>query len=141
MNAKEYLSQAFWLDRKINNKLRYTVSLREMATKGTGSFHAQRVSGTDKHSLMENAITKLVDLEHEINDDIDRLVDLKHELSAFISQVDNQVCKMLLELRYLEGNTWEEVAEQLGYDLRSVYWLHGKTLQELELCLNKQKIS
>ncbi|CQR75085.1 hypothetical protein SOV_35890 [Sporomusa ovata DSM 2662] len=141
MNAKEYLSQAFRLDRKINNKLRHTVSLREMATQGTRSIHAQRVSGTDKHSPMENAITRLVDLECEIDADIDRLVDLKRELAAFISQVDNQVCKMLLELRYLEGNTWEDVAEQMGYDLRSIYWLHGKTLQELDLRLNKQELA
>jgi len=141
MNAKEYLSQVFRLDRKINNKLRHTVSLREMATRGTGSIHAQRVSGTDKHSVMENAVTRLVDLEHEINTDIDKLVALKLELAVFISQVDNQVCKMLLELRYLEGSTWEEVAEQIGYDLRSVYWLHGKTLQELELRLKKQELA
>nr|WP_211226704.1 DUF1492 domain-containing protein [Sporomusa ovata] len=112
-----------------------------MATQGTRSIHAQRVSGTDKHSPMENAITRLVDLECEIDADIDRLVDLKRELAAFISQVDNQVCKMLLELRYLEGNTWEDVAEQMGYDLRSIYWLHGKTLQELDLRLNKQELA
>ncbi len=141
MNVKEYLSQVFRLDRKINNKLRHTVSLRERATKGTGSIYAQRHSGTDKHSVMENAVTRLVDLEHEINTDIDKLVALKRELAAFISQVDNQVCKMLLELRYLEGSTWEEVAEQIGYDLRSVYWLHGRTLQELELRLKKQELA
>ena len=106
-----------------------------MATKATASIHAERVSGTQQRSPMENAVIKLIDLEHEIDADIDRLVNLKRELATFISQMDNQAYRVLLELRYLGGNTWEEVSKIMGYDLRWVYRLHGKALQEVELRL------
>ena len=132
MNAKAYLSQAFRLDQQINSKLEQVSALRQLATKATASIHAERVSGTNQRSSMENAVIKLIDLEHEINDDIDRLVDLKRELSAFISEIENHAYKMVLELRYLSGNKWEEVADVMGYDLRWIYRLHGKALKEAE---------
>ena len=130
MDVKQYLSQAYYLDRRINSKIEQVANLRELASKATSSIHAERVSGTTQRSPMENAVLKLIDLEHEINDDIDRLVDLKRQLNALISEIDNHAYKMVLELRYLSGNTWEEVAGIMGYDLRWIYRLHGKALQE-----------
>lgn len=130
MNAKAYLSQAFRLDQQINSKLEQVSALRQLATKATASIHAERVSGTTHRSPMENAVIKLIDLEYEINSDIDRLVDLKRELNALILSIDNHAYRIVLELRYLSDNTWEEVANVMGYDLRWVYRLHGKALQE-----------
>ena len=40
---------------------------------------------------------------------------------------------MLLELRYLEGKTWDEIAKAMDYDLRWIYRLHGKALKEIEV--------
>lgn len=137
MDAKQYLSQAYYLDKRINSKIEQVASLRELATKATASVHAERVSGTRQRSPMENAVLKLIDLENEINDDIDRLVDLKRELSAFIAEIDNHAYRIVLELRYLNGNTWEEVADVMGYDLRWIYRLHGKALKEAEFRLSK----
>ena len=130
MNAKVYLSQAYRLDQQINSKLEQVSALRQLATKATSSIHAERVSGTTQRSPMENAVLKLIDLEHEINADIDRLVDLKRELNALIMAIDNHAYRIVLELRYLNGNTWEEIAGIMGYDLRWIYRLHGKALQE-----------
>ncbi len=136
MDAKQYLAQAYYLDKRINSKIEQVASLRELASKATASIHAERVSGTSQRSPMENAVLKLIDLEYEINDDIDRLVDLKRELNAFISEIDNQAYRIVLELRYLNGNTWEEVADVMGYDLRWIYRLHGKALAEAERAIN-----
>jgi len=54
---------------------------------------------------------------------------------AFISGIDNHAYKMVLELRYLSGNTWEKVADVMGYDLRWIYRLHDKALAEADLRL------
>ena len=133
MTAKEYLYQAFRLDQQINSKLEQIAKLKHMATQATGRFQAERISGTPQHSPMENALVKLIDLEYEINDDIDRLVDLKREMAVLIAKIGDPSYRILLELRYLVGNTWEEIALRMGYDLRWVYRLHGRALQEVEL--------
>ena len=133
MKAKDYLSQAYKLNHRIDCKLRQTENLRDLATRATASIHAERVSGTKQRSPMENAIVKLIDLEHEINSDIDMLVDMKREIAVVISKLSSPSHKILLELRYLEGKTWDEIAKAMDYDLRWIYRLHGKALKEIEV--------
>ena len=135
MTTKEYLSQAFRLDQRINSKLEQVSRLRGLATKATGSFQAERISGTSQHSPMESAVVKLIDLEYEINDDIDRLVDLKREMADLIGEIADPSHRILLELRYLGGNRWEDIALKMGYDLRWIYRLHGRALKEVDLIL------
>ncbi len=132
MNAKEYLSQAVRLDQKINSKLEQVSKLRNLSMKASGLRLAERISGTKEHSLMESALVKMIDLEYEINADIDRLVDLKREMATLIERVNDPSQRLLLEMRYLCGNTWEDIAQKMGYDLRWVYRLHGKALQEFD---------
>ena len=133
MTAKGYLSQAYRLGQQINSKLAQVSRLRHMATQATGRFQAERISGTPLHSPMEDAVTKLIDLEYEINDDIDRLVDLKREMAAWIVKMRDPSCRLLLAMRYLDGNLWEEITLKLGYDLLRVHRLHGRALKEFTL--------
>ena len=81
---------------------------------------------------MSEASLKLKQTTAEINADIDRLVDLKREMATLIERVNDPSQRLLLEMRYLCGNTWEDIAQKMGYDLRWVYRLHGKALQEFD---------
>lgn len=130
MNAKEYLSQAFKLDQRINSKLGQVSMLRDLALKTTSVLQTDKVQSTKQQSPMESALVKLISLEEEINDDIDQLIDLKRELANFVAEIENPSYRLLLELRYLGGSTWEEVAAMMGYDVRWVYRLHRKALKE-----------
>ena len=130
MNAKEYLSQAFQLDQRINSKLEQVSMLRDLALKTTSVLQDDKVQNTKQQSPMESALVKLMCLEEEINDDIDQLIDLKRGLATFVSEIENHSYRLLLELRYLSGSTWEEVAAIMGYDVRWVYRLHRKALKE-----------
>lgn len=130
MNAQEYLSQAFQLDQRINSKLEQVSMLRDLALKTTSVLQDDKVQNTKQQSPMESALVKLMCLEEEINDDIDQLIDLKRELATFVSELENPSYRLLLELRYLSGSTWEEVATIMGYDVRWVYRLHRKALKE-----------
>lgn len=109
MNAKEYLSQAIWLNQRINSKLEQVNSLRTLASKVTTTFGEERVKSTKKQSPMEETIVKLIDLENEINEDIDELIKLKSEIVETINQVDDPIYQLILERRYIEGKTWEEI--------------------------------
>lgn len=133
MRAKEYLSQALWLDQRINTKLEQLATLRSLAMKVTANQTAEKVSGgKDVKSPMANTIAKIVDLEREINGDIDRLVGLKAEIQETISQVSDVVSQILLELRYVNGKTWDEIANDLGFARSWVLRMHGVALKEIE---------
>ena len=141
MMAKEYLYQAYRLDQQINSKLEQVARLKHMAMQATGRFQAERISGTPQHSPMEDAVTKLVDLEYEINEDIDRLVDLKREMAGLIAKISNPSHRVLLELRYFGGNTWEDISSKMSYDLSWVCRLHGRALQEVEVIRDKKGLT
>lgn len=133
MNAKEYLSQATWLDQMIDSKLEQLEALKSLSMKVTSSFTKEKISGGNiEKSKMESTIVKVIDLENEINDDIDRLVDLKKDIQDTINKIDDINQQLLLELRYLSGKGWDEIASSMGYDPRTVYRIHGKALKEFE---------
>jgi DNA-directed RNA polymerase specialized sigma subunit len=133
MNAKEYLSQAVWLDRMIDSKLEQLEMLKSLAMKVTSSFTKEKISGGNiEKSKMESTMVKVIDLEHEINADIDRLVNLKKDIQDTINKMDGINQQLLLELRYLSGKGWDEIAASMGYDPRTVYRIHGKALKEFE---------
>ena len=140
MTAKEYLSQAYWLNQRIDRKLAQVSRLKHMATQATGRFQAERLSGTGRHSPMESCLVEVIDLEYEINADIDRLVDLKCELAACILELEDCSQKRVLELRYLGGLTCEEIAKLMrDYDVQRIFQVHGKALQQIEQVLRNEK--
>lgn len=77
MNAKEYLKQAFYLDKRINSKLEQVESLNALATKATSTLSDMPKSPNRGPSKLEDTIVKIIDLQGEINRDIDKLLDLK----------------------------------------------------------------
>ena len=137
MNAKEYLNQAYWLDKLINSKLAMASSLREMATKTTSLMSDDVVSHTRNVHSMQDTISKLVDLENDIDADIDRLVDLKHEIVGIIAQVTDPSCQIVLEYRYICYRSWKDIAVELGLHVRSVFRLHERALQEVSAIMEK----
>ena len=84
MKAKEYLSQAYRLDKRINSKLDQIASLSELATKCTSTLTGLPRNPNRGGSTVADAIGNVIDLQVEINNDIDRLVDLKRELVKVI---------------------------------------------------------
>ena len=133
MNAREYLSQAYRLDLEINNKLEIMDSMHSLATKATSSFSLVPPSGTRNVHRLEDTLAKIVDMDIEINKKIDKLVDLKKEIVEVIGEVDNREYRLLLEMRYLRFMTWEEIAIELGYNVRHLYRVHRDALSQVKV--------
>ena len=133
MTSKEYLSQAYHLDKRINAKINQVASLNELATKCTSTITGMPHSPNKGTSKMADTIAKIVDLENEINRDIDRLVDLKRELVRAINAVDNTEYKTLLELRYLCFETWEDIAFNMNISMPTAFRLHSFALKNFKI--------
>ena len=101
MTAKEYLSQAYRLDQRIDSKIDQVTSLNDLATKCTSTITGMPRNPSSSTSTMEDTVCKIIDLQSEINRDIDALVDLKREIIGVIKAVDNPEYQTLLEKRYL----------------------------------------
>ena len=129
MSTKDYLSQAYRIDQRINSKLAQVMSLRDLLGKATGTLSGAPKAATPNPHSMEDTIAKMVDLENDINEDIDALVDLKAEIMRRIKRVENTEYQTILELRYLCFKRWEEVSVELGYSIQHLFRLHDEALE------------
>ncbi|MEA4940901.1 MAG: DUF1492 domain-containing protein [Christensenella sp.] len=129
MSTKDYLSQAYRIDQRINSKLAQVMCLRDLLGKATGTLSGAPKAATPNLHSMEDTIAKMVDLENEINEDIDALVDLKAEIMQRIKRVENTEYQTILELRYLCFKRWEEVSVELGYSIQHLFRLHDEALE------------
>lgn len=133
MTVKEYLGQAYRLDQRINSKLEQVDSLNELATKATSTLTGMPKNPNKSKSIVADTVVKIIDLQTEINNDIDRLVDLKREIVAMIKSVSNTEHQTLLELRYLCFKSWEQIAVDMGYNVRHVYRIHDEAVDKIKL--------
>ena len=130
MKAKEYFGQAYRLDQRINSKLEQIASLNELAMKCTSTLTGMPRNHDRSISKIE-VVSKIVDLQEEINRDVEKLVDLKRELVWRIKAVDDTEYQTLLELRYLCFKTWEQIAVDMGYNVRHVFRLHDEAVNSI----------
>ena len=137
MTAKEYLSQAKYLDARINAKIKQVGALNDLATSATTALSGMPRNPNHGRSTMADCVTKIVDLQTEINADIDELVDLKREITRTIKALADTEYQTILERRYLVFEPWEKIAAGMGYDLRYLLKLHGRALEAVQAILPK----
>ena len=137
MAIKEYLSQAYRIDQRINSKIEQISRLHDLATKATSTISETGVCESGNKQRMESNIVEIVDLEREINEDIDMLLDVIRNIMSIIKRVKNPEYQTLLELRYLCFKKWEQIAIDMDYDLRYIHKLH---LRALSVCKKIKKI-
>ena len=132
MTAKEYLSQARYLDARINTKIKQLEALNTLATSATSVLTGMPHSPNKATSKMADIVDKIVDLQAEINRDIDALVDLKGEMRSNLEMVPAEDYKAILEMRYLCFMSWEQIASNLGLSVPYTYKLHDRALKGFE---------
>lgn len=133
MTAKQFLKQARYLDERINTKITQVSSLHDLATKATATLSDMPGSPTRNTHHMEDIIIKILMLENELSSDIGYLVDLKENILAVIRDVDDDECRLLLEKRYLNFESWEDIAAEMCTGIDNIYRLHSKALKKTVL--------
>ena len=133
MTAKEFLSQARYLDMRINSKLEQIDSLNDLATKCTSTITGMPHNPSSSTSLMADAVCKIVDLQELIKNDVSKLVDLKHKIMVVIDAIENDEYKTLLEKRYLCFQTFEQISVDLNYSIEYTFRLHKKALEKVKI--------
>ena len=128
MTTKEFLSQAFILDKQMQTKRRRLEWLKNHASYVSTNLGEAVQSSPSHRSAVEEAVVKIISLEEEIANDITRIIQLKKDIASAIRSVNNIECETLLEMRYLTFMRWEEIAAQLNYSRDYIYHLHRKAL-------------
>ena len=127
--AKEYL----WRVRNAARELKRLEEEYEQARndilhiKGI-SYDGDRVSG-GKFGDLADAIAALEGYAQRLSAKWDELINLRETAKKLIDTLKDGRYREVLTLRYLDGQSWEQVAVTMGYTYRGVTGLHGKALK------------
>jgi DNA-directed RNA polymerase specialized sigma24 family protein len=126
MTAKEFLRRAREVDRRVDEAQERVDRLRARLEAGRLS----RVTGMPRGGGADWTETadRLIELERVVNARTREWVRWKLDAIDAIRQVEEPRLSEVLELYYIDGLTWEDVAKRMGLDLRWVYRLHGRAL-------------
>lgn len=129
--VKEYLEQIQLCDKRINNKLEELSRLEALAFKVTSSLKQVAVFGGGSQDKVGDAVSRIVDLQKEINDEIDKFCDTKAEVRALIDKVKDPDQLDVLSKKYLLYESLEQIACEMGFTYRNVCYIHGRALQTI----------
>ena len=128
MTAKEYLRSIKYLDSAINAKQAELDKLkRDMCSIKGVTYDGDKVQGGITDSM--KIVDKIIELNNLINAEIDRLVDLKAEAHQKIEKVCNEKFISLLTDIYINGYTFEQIADRMNVTDKTVCRWHGQALQ------------
>jgi len=76
-------------------------------------------------------VAKIVDLDNILTEKLSELVECRIRIEEAIGTLET-ADRLLLRLRYIEGEKWEEVADKMGYSWQGIHLRHSKALKKIE---------
>lgn len=132
MKAKEYLHQAYRLDKRIQSNIEEMERLRELSTSVSSPSWCERIQ-TQRHTdaLFVRYLERIEELQIKINDEVDNLIALKAEIRDVINKVMDIDERLVLRYRYVHNFTWEQIGDELNADKSTIRRWHGNALNHV----------
>ena len=128
--AKYLLQKIAFLDAEINSLIREHESVKSTLLKATD--YSNEPVATTKRNTSEDKLIKLADKSSEIDLKIDELVDFKITMGNHINQLEDERHRVILREHYINGLSFCEISDILGYTERHLYRIHGDALQKFQ---------
>lgn len=128
----KYLSRYIALNRRIDRLLEEKAKWWSLCLKTTPSL-SQAPGGGESGSPVERPMDKVLEIEEEINQEIDELQEVCRDIKTVLGQLEDDTLRLLMEYRYIDGLTWEQIAKKLHYSYVHTCRRHGEALNKIML--------
>jgi len=133
MQAKHYLNKNWRLQCLYDAKTEQLKNLRELLTSSPSPMAPNdKIQSSQNLHRQEDKICEIVDLEAQLQKDLKDIIAFKLELTKKINELSNIEHKLILNLRYLNFMSWEQIACEMNISFRWAMSLHKKALIEFE---------
>lgn len=134
MTVKEFLGQAYLLDKRIQSDTKELEELQLMRGSISSPGFEEHFNATkNTEAPYIRTIEKMHELEQKILEEMDLLMQLKGQIREVISEVEQPEYKMLLKLRYIHNMTWSAIGDELNADGRTVQRWHNKAIAKIRI--------
>lgn len=135
MTAKEFLNQAYCLNKLIQSHQRELSELEEMgAVISSSNFSGMPSGSRNTEAPFVRQVEKKVDLELQIKKEIENLIDLKKKIHDAIDAVRDPNQRLVLRYRYIEFFPWVKIIAKMNdmfYSERQTYRFHSEGLKQI----------
>ena len=114
-------------EREINRLEEELARWESRAQKVTASYSLAPAHGCDGDKV-QVAVDAIAEVKAMLYDRLTDATELRRKIQAAIDTVQDGRLRNLLEHRYIDGMTWDEVAVAMYLDRRWVITLHGNAL-------------
>ena len=132
MSARAFMERVSSAQRRIVHMEEMASRYRDMAMRSTGSMQAVRVGGTPARSKVEDGMCAFMDICKDIEEEARALREMMRETHTVLSRLTDGAEREVLELRYLSGLNWMDVARRMCYDERTVRRIHVRALEHVQ---------
>lgn len=130
----DWLDQYRDLNREIDRELEELSRWRSRAEQITPDTSG--IPGGGSEDRIQTAIEKICEIENQIKDKIDRLISLRQEIERTIDAVPDSRYREVLRRKYIDGCTFEQIAEKMDRSDRWVKYLHKCALRQVFLVVH-----
>ena len=133
MTAKEYLQQAYRIDRKIRLDTEELAAARSALYGKTARYDSDGSKPVPCGNGTESAVLRVMELEERLTKEIDELTAKLREIELAVNAVPDEVQREVLTRRYLLYQKWEDIAEEMNYSVQHIFRLHGAALKNMRV--------
>lgn len=127
--VKNYLSQVYYIDKRVELLQDELLLLESKLEKCTASYTYTKGGGTQPSFVY--VLDKVIQYRNRLNCEIANLIDKKKEIKKTIERIENPKMKLILFQKYINFYTFEWIAVKLDMEQRQIRRLHKKALEDL----------
>ena len=133
MTPKEYLQRYKTAQKEAEDvELRITQLRLRYAAPSAIEYSDMPRAHDSEHDLSDY-MAKMDELTSYLVEKYKRCMGIEVDIYQRLDSMDRQEEREVLRYRYIDGMTWEQIAQRTGYVLRHIYRLHGNALQNFPL--------
>ena len=133
MTPKEFLQQAYFIDRQIKLDMEKLSAMRSVLFGKGVNCISDGTKTENNGNGVENAYIRILAYEEKIDAEIDELSRKREEIEQVIEKLPDKTEREILSRRYLLFQKWDKIAEDMGYSERHVLRIHGAVLKKMSL--------
>lgn len=129
----DWLNRAFRADQKINALIAVQKQNKSLACRCTATYSSDGSTPGSHTNSQEAILHKICDDSIKFNQMIDYLADVRNEIFSAISAIGDDELETVLLHHFLAYKTWEQTAECMGYDVRTIRRKKIKAIDKMSL--------
>ena len=133
MTTEEYLNSIQTYEKRIEIKTMELCRLKTMSNNVRKSNLDERVqNNTQSKDSVGDAVAKIIDLEKNVDSVVDEFIRKRNEIIKKLDGIKNVQYHQVLSLKYINNQTYKEIAELLGCSIMQINRIRQKAILEFE---------